>query len=252
MPDLPAFTRDYNVIDCESTGFADHAELIEVASCILTLDSERRTVIGEPISELFRPTCEIEPDARATHHITAPMVADHFPVTADDRKRFIERPERGVPVSVIVAHNAEYEQKFFGAEIGETPVLCTLKAALRVFPEAPSHKNGALYYWLQDQGLIPDLGEAAHPMHRAGPDTLITAHILAVLLQKATTQAMLQWSLEPRLLPTCPIGEWRGKPWAEVEHGFLSWMVKKAGMEEDFKWNARREIERRSGQGSML
>lgn len=252
MPDLPAFTRDYNVIDCETTGFAEDAELIEMASCILTLDSERRTTIGEPVSELFKPTCEIEPGARATHHITAAAVADRFPVTSEDRKRFIERSDRGVPVSVVVAHNAEYEQKFFAKEIGELPVLCTLKAALRVFPEAPSHSNGVLYYWLQDQGLVPDLGAAAHPMHRAGPDTLITAHILSVLLQKATTQEMLAWSQEPRLLPTCPIGEWRGKPWAEVEFGFLKWMVGKAGMEADFVWNARREIDRRSGQRKLL
>lgn len=253
MPDL---TRDYNVIDCETTGLGEGPEvpeLIEIASCILTLASNRTMVIGPPYSETFRPMGGIEPGARATHHITAAMLADRFPVTSDDRHRFIHRPDLlAKPPAVIVAHNAEYEQKFFAKEIGEIPVLCTLKAALRVFPEAPSHSNGVLYYWLQDQGLMPDLGKSAHPMHRAGPDTLITAHILSALLQKTTTQEMLAWSLEPRLLPTCPIGDWRGKPWAEVEFGFLKWMAGKDGMEEDFRWNARREIQRRSGQGKLL
>lgn len=246
MTDTPGFARSYNAIDCESTGFADDAELMEIASCILTLYADRTTAVDVPYSELFRPTCAIEPGARATHHITAAMVADRFPVTSDDRHRFIHRPDLlEKPPAVIVAHNAEYEQKFFKAEIGAIPVLCTLKAALRVFPEAPSHSNGVLYYWLQDQGLMPDLGAAAHPMHRAGPDTLITAHILAALLQKATTSEMLAWTDEPRLLPKCPIGEWRDKPWSEVDAGFLNWMIGKAGMEEDFKWNARRELERR-------
>lgn len=252
MTDMPAFTRDYNVIDCESTGFTEPAELVEIASCILTLDSNRQTVIGVPQSRLFRPTCAIEPGSRAVHHITAEMVADRFAATSEDREFFINRPDRGVPVSVIVAHSADYEMKFFASEIGAMPVLCTYKCALRVFPDAPSHSNSALYYWLQDAGLIPDLGAAAHPMHRAGPDTLITAHILSALLQKATTQEMLEWTQEPRLLPLCPIGDWKGKPWAEVEHGFLKWMVNKAGMEGDFKWNARREIDRREGQRNLI
>ena len=252
MTDAPAFVRRYNVIDCESTGFTEPAELIEIASCILTLDAERKVFIGDPWSELFRPTCEIEPGARATHHITAAMVSDRFPATSEDRDRFIRWTGRGDPPAVVVAHNIEYEQKFFAAEIREIPGLCTYKAALRVWPDAPSHGNGALYYWLQDQGLMPDLGEAAHPMHRAGPDTLITAHILAALLQLATTAEMLEWTAEPKLLPRCPIGEWKDKPWAEVEFSFLKWMVGKPGMEEDFKWNARREIDRRERQGRML
>ena len=51
---------------------------------------------------------------------------------------------------------------------------------------------------------------------------------------------------EPRLLPKCPIGKFRGQPWSEVEAGFLGWMLRQESMEEDLKWNARREIARRS------
>lgn len=251
MTDTPPFARPYNVIDCETTGFAEDAQLMEIARCIVTLDAERKTAVGEPHAELFRPTCEIEPGARATHHITAAMVADRFPATTDDRTRFVQCPDLAVPPAVVVAHNIEYEEKFFSAEIGETPRLCTYKAALRVWPDAPSHSNGVLYYWLQDQGLVPDLGDAAHPMHRAGPDTLITGHILAALLQLATTAEMLEWTSEPRLLPTCPNGKWRGKPWSEVEAGYLKWMLG-TDMEEDIKWNVQRELDRRAGQRSLL
>lgn len=238
--------RLYNVIDVETTDLTDAAELLEIASCILTLDMERRTVVGQPMTQLFRPhERPISPDARAVHHISPAMVRDCFPVTAEDRSRFLWRPDVDGTVLVVVAHNIEYEAKFF-PEFASIAKICTMKCALRVWPEAPSHKNGALYYWLMERDLIPDLGDAAQPMHRAGPDTLITAFLLAALLQNATTNQMLQWTQEPRLLPNCPIGEWKDKPWHEVDHGFLTWMTNKAGMEEDFKWNARREINRRA------
>lgn len=246
MNDQPPFVRHYNVIDCETTDLTENAELLEIASCVVTLDANRQTVVGAPTAELFRPEGVISPDARAVHHISPAMVRDRFPATTEDRVRFVRRTDIGAPVSVVVAHNIEYELGFFKNEIGDLPMICTLKAALRVFPDAPSHKNGALYYWLMEREKIPDLGDACQPMHRAGPDTLITAHLLAVLLQNATTQEMLAWTKEPRLLPVCPIGEWRGKPWHEVEHGFLRWMSTKQGMEADFVWNAKRELDRRA------
>lgn len=51
----------------------------------------------------------------------------------------------------------------------------------------------------------------------------------------------------PALLPTCPIGKFRGKPWSEVDGGFLEWMLRQADMAADLKWNADREISRRMG-----
>ena len=85
------------------------------------------------------------------------------------------------------------------------------------------------------------------PAHRAGPDAYVTAHILKAILEAGvSSRDLVAWTKEPRVLPTCPIGaEWRGKPWAEVDAGFLNWMLKNATMEEDLKWNARRELERR-------
>lgn len=247
MTEPALFARHYNVIDVETTDLTDDAELLEISSCLVTLSADRKTLVGEPMAELFRPHEKaISPDARAVHHISPAMVADRQPVTQDDRMRFVHRTDRSEAVSVVVAHNIEYEEKFFRGEFASLPRICTMKGALRVFPEAPSHKNGALYYWLMERGLIPDLGDACQPMHRAGPDTLITAHLLTVLLQNATTHELLAWTGEPKLLPACPIGEWKGKPWHEVEHGFLTWMVRKAGLEADFKWNAQRELERRA------
>ncbi|EKY30608.1 hypothetical protein HMPREF0185_00187 [Brevundimonas diminuta 470-4] len=71
---------------------------------------------------------------------------------------------------------------------------------------------------------------------------------LRELLQHATLEEMAAWTLEPRLLPKCPIGKFRGAAWSDVEAGFLTWMLAQASMEEDLKWNARRELERRRSQ----
>lgn len=86
------------------------------------------------------------------------------------------------------------------------------------------------------------------PPHRAGPDAYVTAHILKALFAAgATGKDMVAWTKEPRVLPTCPIGaEWRGKKWADVDAGFLRWMLNQAGMEADLRWNAERELDRRA------
>lgn len=74
----------------------------------------------------------------------------------------------------------------------------------------------------------------------------MTAHILKALLGFATAREMCAWTKEPRLLPRCPLGKFRGKPWAEVETGFLNWMLAQPSMEEDLKWNAQREMTTRN------
>jgi exodeoxyribonuclease X len=149
------------------------------------------------------------------------------------------------PCAAVAAHNSDFETKFFASPV---PVICTYKAALRVWPEAPGHSNGTLRYWLEDAGKIKPDHALTLPTHRAGPDAYVTAHVLLALFEAgATGKQMVAWTKEPRLLPTCPIGKFRGKPWPDVEAGFLGWMLRQPTMEADLKWNAQREIERREG-----
>ena len=148
------------------------------------------------------------------------------------------------PCNAVAVHNSEFESKFFSSPV---PVICTYKAALRIWPNAPSHSNGALRYWLEDQGKIAPVHVMTQPAHRAGPDAYTTAHILMALFNAgATGKEMVAWTKEPKLLPTCPIGKFKGMPWSEVEAGFLGWMLRQPTMENDLKWNAQREIGRRS------
>ena len=220
------------VIDFETSGTEPpEAEVCEVGICDLHL-VERR--IDEPKSWL----CGVKvmpPEVRAVHHISL--------AECEGKQPFNIGMAMAPGIAAIAAHNSEFETKFFESPV---PVICTYKAALRIWPDAPSHSNGALRYWLEDQGKIAPVHHLTQPAHRAGPDAYVTAHLLLALIDAgATGRDMIAWTKEPRLLPKCPIGKFRGQPWSEVEAGFLGWMLRQPTMEEDLKWNAQREIARR-------
>jgi len=224
------------VVDFETTGFEPPAEICEVGTCDLVLGD---VVIPAPVSWLCG-VASMPPEVRAIHHISMADCAGHDAFNPED-------VARGLPVDAYAAHNSEFETKFWTPN---RPIICTYKAALRVWPDAPSHSNGALRYWLEDQGKIAPDHTMTQPAHRAGPDAYTTAHILSALFAAgATGKHMAQWTKEPRLLPTFPIGDWKGKPWHEVDSGFLNWVINKPGMDADYKWNARRELDRRANGG---
>ena len=223
------------IIDFETTGFEpQEAQVCEVGYC--DVDTDTRTVSTEYHSWLCGISGPMPPETRAVHHISAEDCASLPPFDPDT----VDADN----VAVFAAHNAEFESKFITFH---KPVICTYKSALRVWPDAPSHSNGTLFYWLLDQGLIrPDL-TLSQPFHRAGPDAYATAWILVALLNAgATGKDMVAWTKEPKLLPKCTIGKFRGVAWPDVDAGFLGWMLKQVDMDADLKWNAARELKRRN------
>lgn len=223
------------IIDLETTGLEPpEAKVCEVGITDLHLEEKR---ITGPRSWL----CMVDsmpPEARAVHHISAAECSDQ-PVFAP------EMLEDGTEIAAFAAHNADFEMKFIPPP---KFMICTWKAALRIWPDAPAHNNGTLRYWLEDQGKLRVDHDITQPAHRAGPDTYVTAHILLALFDAGSTgRQMIGWTREPALLPKCPIGKFRGQPWSEVEGGFLSWMLRQQDMEPELKWNAQRELDRRNG-----
>lgn len=221
------------IIDMETTGEkTPEAEVCEVGIC--DFDLEPRLI--HPPRAWLCCVARMPPEVQAVHHISLEECLPCAPFDGADVTHDA--------ISAYAAHNAAFELQFFGAP---PPYwICTWKSALRMWPDAPSHSNQALRYWLAAQGLVELDHDTAMPPHRAGPDAYVTAHILRALFEAgATGKEMIGWTREPALLPRCPIGKFRGKPWAEVESGFLGWMLKQADMEADLKWNAQRELNRR-------
>lgn len=223
------------VIDFETTGLLATDEIIEIGAVDVLVN------VGEPVAvvlgaDLVRPAKPISIESMAVHHLQEKDLADAAPWA------FVRKAYFSAGVEVYAAHRAAFEGMWATAELrAGAPLICTWKASLRIWPEAPSHSNQGLRYFL---GL--DLGPQAMPPHRAMPDAYVTAHVLIELLKRATIEQMIEWTAEPPILPRCTIGEWRGKPWGDVDKGFLEWCLSKKDMDADIVWNARRELTRRA------
>lgn len=232
MTDAPIIAR---VIDFETTGEAPPAEVCEAG--YVDIDVNART-IGETHAWLCA-VAAMPPEVRAVHHISKRDCEAWPPF---DPATLVDPG-----VAAYVAHKADFEAQWFTPPEG-VPWICTYKSALRVWPDASTHSNGGLRYWLEDQGLLSLYDGRCRPAHRAGPDAYVTAGLLLALLAAGATGAqMVRWTREPALLPRCPIGKHRGKLWADVDRGFLDWMLRQQDMDDDLKWNARHELDRRDG-----
>jgi exodeoxyribonuclease X len=233
------------VIDFETTSIPTKdrpAGVIEVGACDVVLSQnygEYRVVESSAWSELCNPNIKIEPEAQAVHHIDVSDLEGKLNPTA----LFLRLGEGGV--THFAAHNMDFEAQFFGG--GERPMICTLKAAYRAFPEAPSHKNMVLRYHL---GLKLDRAKA-DLAHRAGPDAYVTAHLLCAILNsgKASLDDVVRWASGPALLPRVTFGKHFGVAWGDVPSDYLHWCVAQKDMDRSVRATAKhhlkmREIER--------
>lgn len=227
------------VIDFETSGMEPPvSQVVEVGYCDLSRGEGGVWSVGQPVSWLCGADA-MPPEVRAVHHITLAEVAG----LASFDPASVVAPH----CAAVVAHNWSFEAAFLGDQ--QTPAICTLKAALRVWPDAPSHSNTVLRYWLEDQGLLSLDHDTAMPPHRAGPDAYVTAHILKALLAAgATGREMIAWTQEPRLLPKITFGKHKGAAWKDAPRDYLEWAAFKSDLDGDTKWNAERELQRRMSQ----
>lgn len=202
------------------------------------------------IDLLICPPCKIPSETSAVHHITDTDVAaaDNWREVRDHLAERLTR-DRDSHLPILVAHNAEYEKNIIQQECaGAQPFppviwICTYKCALRVWPDAPGHKNEVLRYWLQ---LGDDRGRrSGQNPHSAMHDARVTYLILQALLEHATIDELVEWTELPAKLPKMPMGKHFGKPWNEVPGDYLQWILKQADMREDVKYCAREELDRR-------
>lgn len=232
------------VIDIETTGMEPPAEIIEFGRAdVISEGSSWR--FDRPMARLYKPLRGIPPETMAVHHITeAEFAADTPECTQDLLHKAVwggNRPD------VLVAHNCEFERKFIPEMVTEgLPWICTLKAAMRLWPDAPGHSNQVLRYW-RTLELDPAL---AMPPHRAAPDAWVTANLLVELLKMTSVDQLVAWTSEPKFLPKLTFGKHRGLAWAEVPLDYLQWMTGKQDMDPDAIWCARQELERRKISGA--
>lgn len=174
----------FSVVDVETTGFspARGDRIIEIAIARVlsdgTIEDEFCTLVN-PQGRDVGPTF--------VHHITNEHVrnAPTFSEIADEVLRRLSG-------TVVVAHNAQFEERFLDSELGLTgitgaqfPALCTMQLAQQVM-SAPNYKLGT---------IAREFGIAIPDAHAALGDVRATAKILPQLL--TVNGSPLAYPLEP-------------------------------------------------------
>jgi exodeoxyribonuclease X len=255
------------ICDVETTGLGDTDQVIELA--LVTIDPASRAIISYG-THLIKPTVPISPGARAVHHITDAELNAAPALTAfvfdrglheldaithlgtDTGAVAVDKVYHG---NVVAAHNAAFDLRML-AQSGlrlEGPVICTLCAARHVWPEMESHSNQALRYSLD---LAPQPGGwplTMLPPHRALPDALVTAALLIKMLETKTVDELIALTTAPVLQGKVRFGTHRGKPWADMDAGFLSWVLDpRRDFDADVKHTAAHWLGLRRNGGSAL
>lgn len=211
------------VIDFETTDQAEEKKkgkpvgIVEIG----WTDVEDNGPISRPQSHLVNPGIAIAVQARAVHHISDEMVVGAISPT----EAFRLLMDGMEPGDMFAAHHAEFERTFFGG--GNHAWICSMKAAKHLWEDAPSFSNQALRYHLDIDAEFqwPDL---AMPPHRAGPDSYVTAHILAHLMRAQHPTRLVELTNTPVLQRKVMFGEkHRGQLWADMDRGFLEWVLDK-------------------------
>ena len=208
------------VFDLETTGLPEDetADICEVGYTDL-LDLHAGPMLTETRSQLIDPGHPIPPELSAIHHITDEDVAG-MP-TSDTVVPYLTD---GMTLSdIFVAHNADFERHF--TPLPEYRFICTHKVAHHLYPDLKSHSNQA---------------------HRAGPESHVTAHLLAHFqLTGVTINEMLEITSRPIILRTCPLNKYYGQPWENVDEGYLEWILRTPDMKKDVVNTAKHHLELR-------
>jgi exodeoxyribonuclease X len=223
------------VIDYETTGAPedDGAEILEFGRIDVDLTTR---AIHNPWTSLCLPRGAIPAVTKAVHHITEADVAE-APQARDLWEPFFEGCEVSEP---LVAHQAKFEQHFTPDD--GRPWIDTYKVSRVVWPDAPTHSNQGLRYWLS---LDLDAFRASPP-HRALPDAYVTANLFVRLLDERTVDEMIHISKCPALLKIMNFGKHRGSTFEAAPLDYLEWIRDKSDMDEDTKFSARYWIARRT------
>jgi len=233
--------KKIRTIDFETTGFDKEqgARVCEAAFTDVALRKDGVAKIIEPEntqSQLFDPEQDMPPEVQAVHHIGSEELIGKPP----SWKAFPWLMEGMEDGDAFAAHNADFERQFFGG--GQHPWICTYKCALDVWPEAPKHSNQVLRYWLDLDADFVDASKAS-PAHRAGPDTYVTAYILARLLNMRTVEQLVDITRQPPKLHIVTFGKHKGQKWSDLPYDYLDWIANKSDMSDDIKHNARINME---------
>jgi len=219
------------VIDTETTGMGDQDQVIELGWA-----SQDR---GGGM--LIVPTVPIQPDARASHHITDRELFTRGYNQAQALRRI---EDELIETSPWVFHNAAFDMRMLRQtwpSLPVPPVICTWRCSLHLWPDAPSHSNQALRYWL-DLPVVaaqcPHCGQAPHA-HRAPFDASVTLALVNRMVEMGfSVEDLVRMSGEPVVLHRVRFGKHEGELWVDVPRDYLHWILRQGDFDEDVRHTA--------------
>lgn len=233
MKNLESFWHQVLVLDTECThANPEQAEIVELA--VATWHQ-----CWQYHSQLFGSENPMPPEASAVTHIHADALVD-LPT-------FVNSPEQVIPMLVAdrnyyVSHNIKYDRAVLGTHLHQIDTdlahmvtdpdrwICTLRLSRRAWPQAHSHAQSYLRYWL-NLSVPHDLIS-----HRAEPDTKVCVSLLERVVQELVDQGQLNPNVDlaPQLVhltqapvpvSTWPFGKHKGKLFADLDTDYLLWCL---------------------------
>lgn len=210
------------VVDLETTGLS--GGIVEIACVAMPSGMFKHTMV--------KPSVPIEIQAMAVHHITEDMVKDLTTIEE------IVQEYNLLDCELFAAHNAEFDRSFLPEAIQKKQWICTWRCALHLWPDAPTHSNQGLRYYLKLQvGDMP--AEAGITPHRALYDAWVTAKLLELMLESKSVEELLKLTVTPVLLSRVTFGKHKGANWDRVPKDYLRWILKQDNMDKDTVHTAR-------------
>ncbi len=202
--------------DTETTGL--RGKPVEVAGLLLDPDCR----ILDQYEQRFNPGIPIEPGAQNIHGISDADVAD-----CPTMEAFYGDQDTAI---YWIGHNAAFDVRACDPIIIPTRVLCTLKLARQYIPEAPNHKLDTL------RGF---LGLSEQKAHAALGDCINTLELLRDhLIPRAGVNMMTLFERQsaPRMLPSMPFGQYKGRPMTMVPRDYRAWLSAQADLDADMRY----------------
>lgn len=207
------------VADSETTALNDPKELVEIGWTDVRLFPTGWAIESGPHARIVNPGMPISPGAMSAHHLQDADVADGM--APDDARALIN-----TGADFICCHNLMFDKVVLKPT---KPGICTFKCAKDTYPNLESHKNGAIWYALGLGGGAKQM----EPVHRAGPDSWTTAHILLDLLRVLPVETMVEISANPLRLLKINFGKHAGLPFSELPTDYLNFILHKSDMRHD-------------------
>jgi exodeoxyribonuclease X len=206
-------TQRILIADTETTGVGPDDHICELAFLEVDMDLN---ILGE-FQALVKPPVPISPQASAASHITNAMVADAPTL----EEAIAELPSGYFDNVALIGHNAQFDERFLKRFMTITEVLCTLKGARMVYPDAPDHKLQTLRYWLE---LEAESGQTI-TAHRAMSDVLITRLLLMNMTTDLSEFYHMILEHEAKPITVMPFGKHKGTLIKELPRNYVAWTL---------------------------